>query len=140
MFQVLFVCTGNYYRSKFADIYFNHISNLNKNSKAISRGINIDLKNNIGNISGFAFNYLTELDINIPNVERAKSLVLKDVEQSDLIVGLDYDEHYKFLTSNFPFASNKMMFWKIPDLYKDDAKIALSKLKRKIDTDLLKYI
>lgn len=43
MKSVLFLCTGNYYRSRFAEIYFNwHAPQQGLLWKAVSRGLGLD--------------------------------------------------------------------------------------------------
>ncbi len=53
---ILFLCTGNYYRSRFAEILFNRLAKSRGLSwKAESRGLALDLAtDNVGPISQFA--------------------------------------------------------------------------------------
>lgn len=53
MNTVLFLCTGNYYRSRFAEFYFRHLANQHSlNWRAESRGLQIT-QGNVGPLSIF---------------------------------------------------------------------------------------
>src|SRR5438067_2061883 len=67
----LFLCTGNYYRSRFAEILFNHrASHLRLDWRAESRGLKIGWLGNIGAISPDAIATLEARGIRCATVER----------------------------------------------------------------------
>jgi len=69
----LFVCTGNYYRSRFAEEYFNHLAVKNNlyweaSSKGLSE--NMSNLNNLGQISEHTLEALTKRGIEGSATER----------------------------------------------------------------------
>ena len=71
--QILFLCTGNYYRSRFAQHLFNAWVKKNHglNWQAESRGLAIERGfNNIGAISPHALKGLRERGVSVPANER----------------------------------------------------------------------
>ena len=74
MKTLLFICTGNYYRSRFAELLFNHLSGeAGLDWNAESCGIAVDLgAENVGPMSGNALHGLArrgvypELPVRVP--------------------------------------------------------------------------
>ena len=133
MKKVLFICTGNYFRSKFAEIYFN-FKKANTDWIAFSRGFDISNVKNTGPISFYSINKLNELDIVIPEqINMPELLTEQDLLQSEIIIALNELEHRTFIKKQFPLWENKIVFWSIKDLYEEDAKISLNKLILEIE-------
>ncbi|MFZ5819479.1 MAG: hypothetical protein ACOYYJ_06225 [Chloroflexota bacterium] len=58
--KVLFICTGNYYRSRYAELFFNETAaNMQVNWRAVSRGLAADEGHNEGPVSAHASRRLT---------------------------------------------------------------------------------
>lgn len=129
MRKILFICTGNYYRSKFAEIYFNYISHTLISYKAQSRGINIENPLNIGFISPYTVLRLNKLEIPIPKLKPPILLTENDLITSEIVIALDEKEHFEYLNETYPIHQNKITYWNIPDLYKESAETALDKLQ-----------
>lgn len=61
---ILFICTGNYYRSRYAEIYFNHlVSKIDLDWRAFSRGLEASAGRNEGAISKFALKRLAQREL-----------------------------------------------------------------------------
>lgn len=135
MKKILFICTGNYYRSKFAEIYLNFKSkNAQSEWKAFSRGLDISYEKNIGPISIYSINKLNELKITIPEqIERPKLLSEEDLLQSERIIVLNEMEHRPYIKRQFPEWEDKIVFWNICDLYEEDSTTSLSKLMTELE-------
>src|SRR5207248_2940316 len=102
---VLFLCTGNYYRSRFAEILFNFLAEKYALPwRATSRGLAIEFGiNNVGPISADTLRGLEALGIPAEAYLRAPRQVVEDeLEQADLIVALKEAEHRPLLRSRFP--------------------------------------
>ena len=96
MRTILFLCTGNYYRSRFAEYYFNHRARLEGLPwLAISRGLATERGiNNVGPISEYASLALSRLDVQIPANERfPRQLDQDDLLIADLVIAVKEAEH-----------------------------------------------
>ncbi len=130
MKSVLFICTGNYYRSKFAEIYFNFRANkVSLDWYAFSRGFDISNKENTGPISNYSIDKLTDLGIIIPEqINMPKLLTEKDLLSAGKIIVLNEEEHAPFIKKYSPFWEHKTIFWNIHDLHEENSETSLHKL------------
>lgn len=136
MKQVLFLCTGNYYRSRFAEIYFNHLAAKNNLSwQADSRGLAVEAgKKNIGNISPFALLRLENLKVAVPPPHRASlQVTAADLERADLTIAMYDDEHRPFVQKSFPNWLDKIEFWRVPDVHEISPEIALPNIQKQVE-------
>ena len=92
MKNILFICTGNFYRSVFAEIYMNHLCGLLKlNAKSFSRGFDISAADSVADIYGEVSPYTIErlklhsIDHNLEGHKR-EMVSQKDIDCSDTII------------------------------------------------------
>lgn len=114
--QILFVCTGNFYRSRFAEALFNEkAARTNSQWKAISRGL--ALVSSQHGISPFALHELKHRGVPAELCKgKPKAITQKDLEKSDYIVLLNEKEHRPMFEKQFPkFDENKIHYWHVPD-------------------------
>lgn len=116
--KVLFICTGNYYRSRFAEYFFNHWAGLRKMDwVAESRGLRSDNPNNAGPISPFALAGLKQRGIAVPEaLEGPKPLELDDLESATDIIALKEEEHRPLMEALFPDWVEEVDYWQINDI------------------------
>jgi len=112
--RILFVCTGNFYRSRFAEAIFNQKAHDAHSSwVAISRGLQLDPTQH--GISAYALEELKKRGV--PRALWAgapKALTRADLEQSDYVVLMDEAEHRPMLEKQFPSHEGpKIHYWKI---------------------------
>jgi protein-tyrosine phosphatase len=140
MTDVLFLCTGNYYRSRFAEIYFNHLSALRGCSlMARSRGFRTNPEKNKGVLSPHTHSYLEMLDILPADVGTPQALSLHDLQQAIRIIAMDEKEHRAMMMHRFPEWVDKIEFWNFEDDYLASPLDVLPALKSKVEA-LLEHI
>jgi protein-tyrosine phosphatase len=116
---VLFLCTGNYYRSRFAELLFNHqAAAAHLAWHAESRGIAVE--RGVQNRGPIALEVLAGL--------RARGIVLsadvrfpqqvheEDFARADHIIALDETEHRPLLGQRFPAWVEHVAFWQARDV------------------------
>lgn len=132
---ILFLCTGNYYRSRFAEILFVSVArkmglpwDASSRALAIERGVN-----NVGPMATTAIKALEAMGIR--DSERCGRLpcqvTMDEMEKADVIVALKHAEHSPLLHERFPAFAEKVEFWHV-----DDAPDALPIIESKVN-DLL---
>ena len=133
--QLLFLCTGNYYRSRFAEILFNHLAPRQAlDWQAFSRGLLADRENgNEGPISLIALQALQERAIPAPQpVAFPRQLQEQELEAADLVIAVKEAEHRPLLAERFPGWSERVEYWHVHDLDCAPADEALPELERRI--------
>lgn len=116
---VLFLCTGNYYRSRFSEILFNSVARkLGLKWRAISRGL--ALERGSGNVGPMAKSAIKELERKgIRGSEEfarfPAQLTTDDLEKADYIVALQHSEHLPLLEERHPAWVEKVEFWDVDD-------------------------
>ena len=132
---VLFLCTGNYYRSRFADIVFNAKAREAKlDWQAISRGLARDFGAwNIGPISPHAAEALRARGIKPAEHRIAMHCHEPDLAAADLIIALKEVEHRPLLEAHFPGWVDRVEFWHIHDVDQSTPQQALPEIERLID-------
>jgi protein-tyrosine phosphatase len=117
--SVLFLCTGNYYRSRFAEILFNSVADrMGLPWRASSRGLALERGvNNVGPMEVEAVRALEALAIRAAaDVARFPVQVTADeLERADRVVALKQAEHLPLLQERFPAWVEKVEFWHVDD-------------------------
>jgi protein-tyrosine phosphatase len=134
--RILFLCTGNYYRSRFAELLFNaRASGLHLSWTADSRGIATEFgAGNPGAISVYAVKALRALGVFLEvDMRFPVQLQERDLERADLIIALDEAEHRPLLEEWFPAAACRVEYWMVPDLDRAPPEEAISIMEREID-------
>src|SRR6266545_3065238 len=103
---VLFLCTGNYYRSRFAEVLFNSVaSRMGLPWKASSRGLALERGvHNVGPMAVSAVQALEALGVRAAEaVARFPvQVTTDDLERAALVVALKHAEHLPLLQERFP--------------------------------------
>jgi len=133
--KVLFLCTGNYYRSRFAEILFNrHAARLSLDARADSRGVAIELGvDNPGPLSAHAFNRLKRLEVMDETASRfPRQVEEEDFRRADLIIALDETEHRPMIQKRYAPWANRIEYWNVADLGFSSHEEALPAIERKV--------
>ena len=104
MKKVLFLCTGNYYRSRFAEYLFNHLAAEREiNWQAFSRGLALERGiYNVGAVSKYVIQKLSEQNIKLgDNLSYPVAAAKKDFNKADRIIALDEREHRPLMSLKF---------------------------------------
>lgn len=115
---LLFLCTGNYYRSRFAEILFNAwVTRSELDWHAISRGLATELiSRDYGPISLHAVNRLNERGITLgKEIRYPIQLEESDLHQANRVIAMYEPEHRPYLESRFPGWADRIEYWNIPD-------------------------
>jgi protein-tyrosine phosphatase len=135
--RVLFLCTGNYYRSRYADILFNHHAVLRGIAwRAFSRGLAVERGvNNVGPMSRTARERLEARGVQTDEFERFPAPVTPtDLEEAARIVALKEIEHRPLMIERFPGWVGRTEFWNVDDVDVGPADEALSLIDRTMET------
>jgi len=139
--RVLFLCTGNYYRSRFAETLFNHlVRDRNLNWKAESAGLAIErLERGAGNLSVHAATRLKAMNLATDHGRGPRACRDSILMEADRIIALHEVEHRALVEGRHPCAATKVEYWHVPDIdgaEPQDALDAIEKLVRDLVDDL----
>lgn len=138
--RVLFICTGNYYRSRFAEALFNHHAEARAMSwRAFSRGLAIHVVPD-GVLSSQAVRGLNERGIPLHHTGPTRVQISEeDLQEAQLAIALKEDEHRPLLDRLFPTWSDRVTFWDIDDMPKLSSRYALPRIEQLV-LDLLEKL
>lgn len=139
---VLFLCTGNYYRSRFAEELFNYLAPEKcPGWVAASRGIAVDLgSSNVGPIAAETASALRQRGVNLDRelLRMPRQLTLSDLNDADHIVALKYTEHFPLMKNRFHAwltmnDISRMEYWDVHDIDLMTPELALPLIEERLD-------
>jgi predicted translation initiation factor SUI1 len=128
---VLFLCTGNYYRSRYAEILFNSVAGkMELPWMASSRGL--ALERGVKNVGPMAESAIKALEARglraLADFARFPiKVTADDLEIANWIVALKQAEHLPLLQERFPAWAEKVEYWHV-----DDAPEVLALIEREV--------
>ena len=134
--NILFICTGNYYRSRFAEYYLKHLIEESPLESLVidSKGLNIYDNNNVGPISPYVLDFLAKLSIQSPEQLRPpEPLTASAIEKADLAIALYEHEHRPMVETQFTNLKDQISYWQFPDVPILTPEEMLPALKEKVD-------
>ena len=133
MDHLIFICTGNYYRSRFAEAVFNHHAAANNlNWRAFSRGLAIHLAPD-DSMSIYTRNALKARGIPIHRTaEHKAALTESDLRRAARRIALKESEHRPYIRSQFPEWEEKIEYWHVHDLDVAQADEVLPEIEAKV--------
>ncbi len=129
--EILFICTGNYHRSRFAEALFNHLAPEASGCAAFSRGLAIHVVE--GDLS-----IHTELTLRERGIDRAMTsatrtaLTEEDLARAHQVIALKHDEHRPMMERQFPAWANRITYWTVHDIDYAAPSDALPEIEAKI--------
>lgn len=129
---ILFLCTGNFFRSRFAEYYFNHFAK-DLPWRAESRGLALDTYENDGPISSYTTKELEKIGITVTNPRFPITANEDDFKKADLIIALDKTEHEPMITRLFRKWRGVITYWNIGDINVESAESSLEKMEKALN-------
>ncbi|HKQ70340.1 MAG TPA: hypothetical protein VJT73_13415 [Polyangiaceae bacterium] len=131
--SVLFLCTGNYYRSRFAELVFNHLAAASGLAiRADSAGFAC-WDGNVGPLSSWAREGLEARGIAIPEPCRFPRVATEeDLARVSMIVALHRIEHEPMIAGRFPRWLPRVRFWDVADVAETPPAVALPAIEAKV--------
>jgi protein-tyrosine phosphatase len=127
--RVLFLCTGNYYRSRYAEELFNHLAESEGLAwRAFSCGVAArGSPDNVGPMSRFSREALEVKGIVAEGGLRdPRPCSLVDFDEAQLVIGLKEAEHRPLIERRFPEAAGRVTYWNVDDVEFAHPSIALA--------------
>jgi len=135
MHTALFICTANFYRSRFCEHLFNHLAQQQQlDWNATSRAVMLELGvGNLGPISPYALHGMLVRRVPLPDTFRnSMQLTEEDLQSADQIIVLDEQEHRPFMELRFPAWVDKVTYWHVGDLHAATTEEALALAERNV--------
>ena len=130
--KVLFICTGNYYRSRFAEALFNFLAQKQKiNWVASSRGLATYLVGDDGFLSSVVVKALRERDIPAAFTSPScRQISESDFREADLLIAIDKFEHRPLLDRYYHDWVDKVAYWDVSDVEELSPMDAIPRIER----------
>lgn len=133
MSRILFICTANYYRSRFSEAVFNHLAKKRGlDWTAFSRGL-IPEEAPPG-LSPHAANGLRLVGVDPEFFPKEKTaLAAEDFANADRVIALKKEEHEPMLRERFPEFVDQVEFWDVSDIPHISPPQAMLQIKENIE-------
>jgi protein-tyrosine phosphatase len=114
---VVFICTANYYRSRFSEYLFNALAEqAGLHWRATSRGLKALTAKNEGPIAEFTVERLTAMGVPFDGDRFPIQLSVADLENADLVIALKRAEHHAMMMDKFPAWADHIEYWHVDDI------------------------
>jgi protein-tyrosine phosphatase len=129
MREILFLCTGNYYRSRYAEALFNHEAlRRGLNWRAFSRGLAVHLAP--PGLSPHTTQRLRERGIPFERTGLDPVQVAEeDFLRAARVIALKKTEHQPWMSRLHPAWRNRIAYWEISDLDAATPEVALAAIE-----------
>jgi protein-tyrosine phosphatase len=140
--RILFLCTGNYYRSRFAEELFNHQAAIERlDWRASSRALALERgAANEGPMSPHTLEALRDRGIATSGSTRLPiACTVNDFEHADLVVAMKEEEHRQLVHDRFSGWERHLIYWHVHDLDAGSAGQAIEAINRLV-TELIQEL
>jgi protein-tyrosine phosphatase len=135
MKHVLFLCTGNYYRSRFAEHLFNdRARSAGLEWEASSRALAIERgKDNVGPMSINAVEALAERGVRASTERLPVPCTVEDLLSADLTIAVKEAEHRPLLSERFAGWESRVTYWHVHDIDGEAPANTLAEIERHVE-------
>ena len=136
--RVLFLCTGNYFRSRFSQALLQQLIEINQATGGLqvdSAGLKVDLKSsNVGPMAPEAISALQDRGVTIDpaSLDSPKQVTEADLDAADVVVAVDEAAHRPMGLQQFPAWENRIRFWTVKDLGEEDGVDPIAQLEHRV--------
>jgi protein-tyrosine phosphatase len=133
--RVLFLCSGNYYRSRFAEELFNHWAIAEGVSyRADSAGLWPNCQtHNVGPMSVHTISALKERGVTpVALLRSPRDVTEADLRAAALTIAVKETEHRPLVLSRFPTWAERVEYWHVDDVGDAPPSVALPLLEREV--------
>jgi protein-tyrosine phosphatase len=115
---IIFVCTANYYRSRFSEHLFNRLAEAHGlRWRATSRGLRTWMADGYGPIASFTVDRQAARGIHLNgNIRFPVPLSEADLRSADLVVAMKEAEHRAMMQDQFPAWADRIEYWHVDDI------------------------
>ena len=115
---VLFICTANYYRSRFSEYLFNALADEKGLCwRATSCGLKTWMVDGKGSVSEFTLERLATRRIHLNgDIRFPLPLTENDLVCADIVIAMKEAEHRAMMMELFPFWADCINYWNIDDI------------------------
>ena len=132
--SILFLCTGNYYRSRFAELYFRHLtSSAGIDCHVSSRGLRLT-PSNPGPISKYTISECEKLGVTLDPPRFPLDLQGEDLAKAQRTIAVKETEHRPLMRERFPEWEDRIEYWQVHDIDCAPPEEALPKLRELVET------
>ncbi|MEQ9454285.1 MAG: hypothetical protein RLN76_06800 [Phycisphaeraceae bacterium] len=129
--RLLFLCTGNYYRSRFAEAWFNHLAKHHGLSwHAGSRALGLDENPTLsGPMAESARAKLQSLGVEKIAPRLPIQVVESELANASLVIAIKQAEHRHRLAAKHPGWEDRVRYWHVHDVDGATPAVALAELE-----------
>lgn len=134
---ILFLCTANYYRSRFAELYFNHLAESGGvRLRADSAALEMEKwrSYNPGDISVHTLNAMESLGFPHVGTPRApKQFEPAQLNRVERCIALSESEHRPMVLRDHPDLIDQIEFWTVEDVGIEEVDSAISRIQQAVE-------
>jgi protein-tyrosine phosphatase len=140
MQRVLFLCTGNYFRSRFSEEWFNYcVSSRNLQDRLEAKSAGLAVKPGNGNVGPMAIEAIAALTSRGVVLDRTRLQMPHQLSESELmdadcVVAVDAETHRPMVQAQFPAWESRILFWDVKDLGEGDVGVdPITQLQHRVE-------